>query len=224
MGNKPRFLRPLQVTYTTPKFMLPVRLGMVNADGPQELLVFAFSKKGRVEPTNYRTLKLPTGQGELPAFVKDSFDDVYQAAFLEATRREDMRVVFIEAAMPAVPVELARSRSPGTEDMVASTDAVRKSGAKFLGDAKGKGAQRAWITRMRFRYDKAGFPEDLVLQETMDQSSFLARFRSRKHHLGPARCPAHEQYLSTLPPLLDREAQVLANLTGWTIDDVRAKL
>src|SRR5206468_6571901 len=31
------YLRPLQVAYESPKFMLPIRLGMVNAKGPQEL-------------------------------------------------------------------------------------------------------------------------------------------------------------------------------------------
>ncbi len=56
-------LRPIQVAYESPKFMLPIRLGMVNADGPQELFVYALTRKGRVETTNYRTVKLPTGDG-----------------------------------------------------------------------------------------------------------------------------------------------------------------
>jgi hypothetical protein len=54
-------LRPIQVAYESPKFMLPIRLGMVNADGPQDLFVYALTQKGRVEATNYRTVKLPTG-------------------------------------------------------------------------------------------------------------------------------------------------------------------
>ncbi len=33
------YLRPIQVAYESPKFMLPIRLGTVNADGPQELFV-----------------------------------------------------------------------------------------------------------------------------------------------------------------------------------------
>ena len=32
------FLRPLQVAYESPKFMLPIRLGMVNADGAAGLV------------------------------------------------------------------------------------------------------------------------------------------------------------------------------------------
>jgi hypothetical protein len=38
------YLRPLQVRYETAKFMLPLRLGTVNANGPQDLIVFALSK------------------------------------------------------------------------------------------------------------------------------------------------------------------------------------
>src|SRR5439155_5408134 len=49
-------LRPLQVAYESPKFMLPIRLGMVNANGPQELFVYTLTRKGRVEATNYRTV------------------------------------------------------------------------------------------------------------------------------------------------------------------------
>ena len=37
------YLRPIQVAFESPKFMLPIRLGMVNADGPQELFVFALT-------------------------------------------------------------------------------------------------------------------------------------------------------------------------------------
>src|ERR1043166_4370928 len=58
MGNS--FLRPLQVRYNTPKFMLPLRLGTVNASGPQDLIILALSKNGRVETANYRTIKLPS--------------------------------------------------------------------------------------------------------------------------------------------------------------------
>src|SRR5262252_4320836 len=42
------YLRPLQVRYETPKFMLPLRLGTVNANGPQDLIVYALTRNGRV--------------------------------------------------------------------------------------------------------------------------------------------------------------------------------
>ena len=58
-----KYLRPLQIAFESPKFMLPIRLGTVNADGKQELFVFTLTRSGRVETTNYRTAKLPTGYG-----------------------------------------------------------------------------------------------------------------------------------------------------------------
>ena len=38
------YLRPLQVRYETAKFMLPLRLGTVNANGPQDLIVYALTQ------------------------------------------------------------------------------------------------------------------------------------------------------------------------------------
>ena len=54
-------LRPIQIAYESPKFMLPLRLGMVNADGEQEMFVYALTRGGRVEATNYRTVQIPSG-------------------------------------------------------------------------------------------------------------------------------------------------------------------
>ena len=91
------YLRPLQIAFESPKFMLPIRLGTVNADGPQELYVFTLTRKGRVETTNYRTINLPTGM-DLPVFIKGEFGDFYRAMFDQQVQREDMRAVFLEYA------------------------------------------------------------------------------------------------------------------------------
>ncbi|MGI9334992.1 MAG: DUF2330 domain-containing protein, partial [Gammaproteobacteria bacterium] len=42
------YLRPLQIAFESPKFMLPIRLGTLNADGPQELYIYTLTRKGRV--------------------------------------------------------------------------------------------------------------------------------------------------------------------------------
>jgi hypothetical protein len=67
-------LRPIQVAYDSPKFMLPLRLGMANANGPQELFVYTLTRKGRVEATNYRTVRLPSDM-DVPIYVKDRFPE-----------------------------------------------------------------------------------------------------------------------------------------------------
>jgi len=54
--------------------MLPIRLGTLNARGDQDLFVYALTREGQVETTNYRTQKIPSGQ-ELPVYIKDEFPD-----------------------------------------------------------------------------------------------------------------------------------------------------
>ena len=93
----PAYLRPLQVRYETAKFMLPLRLGTVNANGPQDLIVFALTQQGRVEATNYRTVKVPSDV-DVPLFVKNDFASFYKATFEHAVAREDMHGVFVEYA------------------------------------------------------------------------------------------------------------------------------
>jgi len=91
------YLRPLQVAFESADFMLPLRLGMLNATGPQELLVFLLTRAGRVEAANYRTLEIPSDL-ELPLFVEDEFGAFYRATFDALVARESMRAVFLEYA------------------------------------------------------------------------------------------------------------------------------
>ncbi len=53
-------LTPLKFSYTSEEFSLPVRLGLLNADGPQDLLIHIISPDGRFESSNYRTGIIPT--------------------------------------------------------------------------------------------------------------------------------------------------------------------
>jgi len=74
------YLRPIQVAYESPKFMLPIRLGTVNAMVRRSSFIYALSQKGRIETVNYRTVKLPPGM-DLPVYIKDVFGDFYRAMF-----------------------------------------------------------------------------------------------------------------------------------------------
>ena len=84
------YLRPLQVAYESPKFMLPIRLGTVNANGAQELFVYAITTRGRVETTNYKTVKLPSDV-DIPLFVRQDFSPFYKALFTEQVKRKTER-------------------------------------------------------------------------------------------------------------------------------------
>src|SRR5260221_12417495 len=162
------YLRPLQVRYQTTKFMVPVRLGNVNANGPQDLIIYALTRKGRVEAANYRTVKLPTGM-DVPLYVKAEFGKFYKAMFDRAVVRENMRAVFVEYAWDM-----------GWGDPCASEPLSNKElgelGARLIGDDSAapfrRGGRPAFVTRLHVRYDAKSFPEDIVFQETYDRENF----------------------------------------------------
>ena len=210
-------LRPIQVAYESPKFMLPIRLGMVNADGAQELFVYTLTKKGRVETTNYRTVKLPTGM-DIPVFVKNEFGDFYRDLFTEQVKKERMRSVFLEYAWDMAWCD------PCAADPL-SADELRELGVFWLPAGAGRSpAQNVFVTRLHVRYDQAHFPDDLRFQQTADRSNFQGRYVLRHPWTGNDSCQAADQYRAQLPARLEREAQTLASLTGWSIRDIRAKM
>jgi hypothetical protein len=102
-----QFLRPLQIAYESPKFMLPIRLGMINATSEQDLIVYVLSPKGQAEITNYRTVNVPS-DSQIPVFVKNEFGDFYKAMFEQHTVVKTKRLPF--GSMPGtwVAVTLVR--------------------------------------------------------------------------------------------------------------------
>ncbi len=214
-------LRPLQVAYESNKFMLPIRLGTLNAKGKQELYVYALTKTGRVETTNYRTVKLPSNT-EVPEFVQAEFSDFYRTMFTKQTKAEDERAVFLEYAWDMAWCD------PCAADPL-SADELRRLGVYWVGSGGGskiiqpQQPQNVFVTRLHVSYDSEHFPEDLVFQETGDRQNFQGRYIIRHPFKGQISCNA-EAYQAATRERQEREAQTLANLTGWNIDDIRAKV
>jgi hypothetical protein len=209
-------LRPLQIAYESPRFMLPIRLGMLNADGPQELFVFALTRTGRVEPSNYRTTRLPSEVG-VPVYVKEEFPRFYRDLFGSHVEKEKMRTVVLEhawdmawcdpcAAAPLTPAEL------------------RGLGVFWVDPATATPAADVFVTRLHVRYDAAGFPDDLVLRETGDRTNFQGRYVLRHAWQGGDRCPAARAYREELRKRWEEEARTLASLTGWDLASIRERM
>jgi len=212
------YLRPIQIAYESRKFMLPIRLGTVNAKGPQELYVYALTPNGRVETSNYRTVKSPSNL-ELPEFVKGEFGDFYQAMFTRQTEKNDSRAVFLEYAWDMGWCD------PCAADPL-SQDELRELGVSWLGfNAQNVRAPNVFLTRLHVRYDKAHFPEDLIFHETGDRSNFQGRYVVRHAWTGTENCPAAERYHRVdLPERHGSEAEALAELTGWDLASIRGKM
>ncbi len=215
------YLRPIQVAYESPKFMLPIRLGMVNANGPQELFIYALTRTGRVETTNYRTVRLPS-DAEVPLFVKNDFGTFYKAMFGEQVQRQDMRTVFLEYAW-----DMAWCDPCAADPLTA--DELRQLGVFWIEGrapqpSSMQGAQNVFLSRLHVRYDAAHFPEDLVFQETADRQNFQGRYILRHPWTGKDNCEEARAYRRELQKRREQQAQTLASLTGWDVNKIRTKM
>ena len=172
------YLRPLQIAFESPKFMLPIRLGMINADGPQELFIYMLTRKGRVETTNYRTVKLPTGM-DVPVFVKGAFADFYRAMFNKQVQQEGhaggvsgicLGHELVRSLLPRIPCRPKNCANLASSGWRQTAAAMVAAGGRVRPPA---GTQDVFLTRLHVRYDAAHFPEDLRFQETAERKNFL---------------------------------------------------
>ena len=215
-----QYLRPLQVAYESNKFMLPIRLGTLNAKGKQELYIYALTRTGRVETTNYRTVKMPSNM-DVPEFVQGEFAEFYRAMFDQQVVSENERAVFLEYAWDMNWCD------PCAADPLSQQE-LRKLGVYWVGKQEvsrsaPNQSQDVFVTRLHVRYDSQHFPEDLVFQETGDRQNYQGRYIIRRPWKGEASCDI-SQYQAQVRQRQEREAQQLANLTGWDIGDIRKKI
>lgn len=201
-------LRPLQIHYFHPRFMLPIRLGMVNAKGSQELFIYLFTKNGRVETTNYRTVKLPT-DNQLPVNIKSDFGGFYKDLFNHQYIQQNKNAVFLEYAWNLSGQNFVKCDPCVTPPV--ETEYLRSFGVNWINGNE----YPLFITRLHLRYQNRGFPQDLIFQETGNKENFQARYVIRHPWNGDSRCKAAERYRKfILPQRKMEDIRELQHLTG----------
>nr|UXE45719.1 hypothetical protein Hi04_10k_c5202_00028 [uncultured bacterium] len=209
-----KYLRPLQMAYESKKFMLPIRLGMANANGPQDMVVYAITRNGRVESTNYRTTKIPSDMG-VPLFVKDDFGKTYKAIYEKAYEKESRRALFTEYVWNMAWCDPCSAEPLKPEEL-------RNLGVFWQDEPNG--GQQVVLTRLHVRYDSEHFPEDLVFQQTGDQGNFQARYILRHAFQGKTDCAEAKPYWDQVRTRHRQEAQTLAEITGWDLETIRSRM
>lgn len=203
-------LRPIQIRFESPKFMLPIRLGMANSSGVQDMIVYAFTRTGRVECVNYRTVKAPTGRN-IPLFVKDRFGRFYKDTYQRAWRREGRNAVMLEYAWNVTPSWGGMKCDPCVGPPPMQQEFV-DAGVNW---GQGNSGGQVFFTRLHVRYSRDKFPADLVFQVTPDQENFQARYVLTHPAQGDLDCAEGQSYLLDLYYRRLREMDELAMLTGW---------
>lgn len=222
-------LRPIQIAYTNKKFMLPIRLGTVNAQGKQELFVYALTRQGRVKTTNYRTVNLPTNF-DIPSYIKEKklFGQFYKDMFETQVDKQNGKAVFLEYAWnmnwcdPCAADPLSKAELKELGVFWLNSDNQKMTTAGTASRRKPSQPKDVYISRLHLRYDKSSFPEDLMFQATGDKTNFQGRFVIRHPFTGKAQCNAGDQYFNhELPKRFNKDAQTLAKLTNWDITEIR---
>ena len=211
------YLRPIQVAYESPRFTLPLRLGMANASGAQDMLVFALTRRGRVETTNYRTIPMPTNI-DVPEFVREDFPAFYRSVFSRREQAERDGAVFLEYAWLVTPNRV--SCDPCTAPVLRPEE-LRSLGAAWVSVET---ATPVLLTRLHVRYDARRFPEDLQFQETANGEPWQARYVIHHPYQGSEECSEKTAYWRTVWQRRESEARNYSELTGANLQVIREKM
>jgi hypothetical protein len=150
-------LSPLQFHYDSEEFSLPIRLGLANSSGKQDLVVNILSASKRYEVANYKNVFIPTNFDVKPA-VKTRFGEFYTALF-DKTIEANPGAVVTEYAWTAVPNYHC---DPCTDSDISNPD-LNTLGADVTGGPLAAG--NFVLTRLHARYGKADMKDDLRFRE-----------------------------------------------------------
>lgn len=182
-------LSPLRVHYDSERFTLPIRIGLANSAGTQDLIVSIFAPHQRYQVAGYPNITIPTNL-TVQSDVRDRFSAFYVALF-DATLEMHPGAVVTEYAAEVTTLD----------DRV-----LQALGADVLGRAE----ERDFVlTRLHARYGKAikadlelepaepiaGGREQLAPSGTLEQGArgasyndFHARYVIRHPWTGPLTC------------------------------------
>ena len=199
-ADKRAQLSPLRFHYDADEFALPIRLGLANSSGTQDLIVNILAPNQRYEVANYGNVTIPTNLDVKDA-VRDKFGEFYAALF-DRTLEKNPGAVVTEYAW------VAGSCDPCPGPTLDGSDL-----ATLGGDVLGQPIQ-PWdtvLTRLHARYGK-DLKDDLVFKaappivggreflqangkleersQPAGQNNFQGRYAIRHEWTGPIACAA----------------------------------
>lgn len=157
-------LSPLRFYYDAEVFSLPIRLGLLNADGPQDVIVHVLARGNRFEVANYDNYAIPTNIRVSPV-AREHFAAFYDALFERASEGSS-RAVLTEYAWGAGSCDPC----PGPvldEDIIVTLGAdVTPTYARSIrrGMVPTGFTNDFVVTRLHMRYDASSVGDDLVFR------------------------------------------------------------
>ncbi len=206
-------LSPLRFHYDSEEFSLPIRLGMANSSGKQDLIVNIISADKRYEVANYKNVFIPTNF-DLKDSAKTRFAEFYAALF-DRTVEQNPGAVVTEYAWTAVPNYHC---DPCTNADITNPDLLTLGGDIVGGQIA---AGNFVLTRLHARYGTGDMKDDLRFKEApavtggreiwkdgklehgavpSAQNYFQARYAIRHPWTGPIACKSPRRGIWGGPP------------------------
>jgi MYXO-CTERM domain-containing protein len=152
-------LSPLRFHYDTDEFKLPVRLGLINSSGTQDLIVHIIARNQRYEVANYPNVTIPTNINVGEDIRGVGFARFYAALF-DATLEKNPKAVVTEYSWSANNCDPCPSAPLSGNELVTL-------GADVLPNMRPDEIQYGYgfvLTRLHARYGKESLGEDLVFK------------------------------------------------------------
>ena len=151
-------LSPLRFHYDSESFSLPIRLGLLNAKGKQDLIVHILAPHQRYEVANYANVTIPTNI-DVEERAKTEFATFYATLF-DQTLEKNPKSIVTEYAWDANTCDPCPGPALDGQDLATL-------GADALPSAKGGAYSYGGgfvITRLHARYGKENLGDDLVFR------------------------------------------------------------
>ncbi len=208
VGNGPEraVLSPLRFHYDTPDFFLPVRLGLINSSGKQDLIAIVLSRTGRYEVANYDNVAMPTNL-DVADETRRQFGGFYASLF-DRVAGNNPRAVVTEYSWEATSCDPCPT--PPLDDTELAT-----LGADVMADDGSNGGGFT-ITRLHARYGKDTLGDDLVFRpagaitggreqqgtqaQPSSENDFQARYVIRHKWAGAVTCASPQFGIWGGPP------------------------
>jgi hypothetical protein len=181
-------LSPLRFYFDANELRLPVRLGLLNSGGKQDLIVYVIHPDSRFEVANYANVFIPTNlevadgvRNNFPAFFAELFDALVEKMGRKVVVTEyawqttscdpcptpplsldDLSTLGLDIleGIGAAPPAAAPSAAGSTKPSIAARERQRAQPQPFYGTPP------TWVlTRLHARYSKETLSEDLVFRE-----------------------------------------------------------
>jgi len=163
-------LSPLRFHYDSDEFKLPVRLGLINSSGTQDLIVHVLGNDTRYEVANYANVTIPTNL-DVSETASENFGTFYTSLF-DRTLEKNPKAAVTEYAWAPTSCDPCPGPVLSWSDLTSlGLDAIQP---KKTGDAKAPAPARGMfgggfgmsmvLTRIHVRYTKDALGEDLVFR------------------------------------------------------------